>query len=61
MFSCAPVDLSKDQPCWCSALPSLSPADLQALGADPAGSCFCPACLKTLIAARAEQAASDGK
>ncbi len=47
-FSCAMVDpdpAAPDQPCWCTALPPALPVP-----GDGATSCYCPICLRDVIA-----------
>lgn len=45
-FSCGMVDADASSPCWCTAVPPLPPALLSRDGA----SCYCPDCLRALLA-----------
>ncbi len=46
-FDCGMVEANAPSPCWCTALPPL-PAGW--LGRE-AAACYCPACLRALLAA----------
>ena len=46
-FDCGMVDAAAPSPCWCTALP---PLPAEQLGRDAAG-CYCPDCLRALLAA----------
>ncbi|MGV3740695.1 MAG: cysteine-rich CWC family protein [Burkholderiaceae bacterium] len=45
-FQCSVADGNKNEPCWCMALPPLSPARAASTG--PADQCLCPTCLRQL-------------
>jgi hypothetical protein len=54
-FECGMVDECAEgaagAPCWCTLLPVLPPSAYSAANEDPASSrCFCPGCLRTLLA-----------
>jgi len=40
-----------DRECWCASLPALSLPDTSGPGLPAAANCFCPLCLKALLAA----------
>lgn len=49
-FECGMTDAAGTEPCWCTRLPSLSPS-AYAKGTDSlSASCFCPSCLRALLA-----------
>lgn len=52
-FACGMTDTATDEPCWCAQLPVLSPSAYVAVdGAASSGTCFCPQCLRALLAAQ---------
>jgi hypothetical protein len=50
-FGCGAANAASDGPCWCTRLPPLDPRTVALQGADAAGRCFCPRCLRELLAA----------
>lgn len=45
-FQCGMADAGAPEPCWCTTLPPLPASQL---GREAAG-CYCPECLRTLLA-----------
>lgn len=59
-FECGMADTSDDAPCWCTQLPTLPVHAYQTNKDDnTASGCFCPACLRVLVAANS--APQNGK
>ena len=62
-FACGMADPSGDEPCWCTQIPALPRSayvgsDTDADDGNP--SCFCPQCLRTLVAMQ-QKSSTDGK
>lgn len=50
-FQCGMADAGAPDPCWCTLLPPLPAARLQAATAAGPAACYCPDCLRTLVTA----------
>jgi len=61
-FGCAMADPGAAEPCWCSRMPPLPAAAyrLSDGGSASAASCFCPDCLRALLAASAAETQKGG-
>lgn len=56
VFGCGMTDADSDEPCWCTQLPTLPPSAYVADNGDAmSGSCFCPQCLRALVAAQPDR------
>lgn len=60
-FACGMSDLYGDEPCWCTQIPALPrSAYVASDSSDGNPSCFCPQCLRTLVAMQ-HNSATDGQ
>ncbi len=53
-FQCGMVDAGAPEPCWCTQLPALPAEQLQLAAASGKAGCYCPDCLRALVAGTTE-------
>ncbi len=54
-FQCGMVDTGAPDPCWCTQLPPLPAEQLQAAADRGKAGCYCPDCLRALVAGATER------